>query len=212
MNTNISKRNELLAAKVIKGLESRGMTGYYVTSSEDALKKALEIIPEGARVGWGGSTTIEEIGLKDAVKNGNYEVIDRDAAEGPEAKRKAELAVLDSDFMLCSSNAITEDGVLVNIDGHCNRVAGIVFGPRHVLMIVGMNKVAKDVDAAVYRARNMAATCNAQRFNIQTPCKMTGSCADCKSPQSICAQFVITRRSMDPGRIIVILVDENLGF
>ena len=130
----------------------------------------------------------------------------------PEAVRAAELACFDTDFFLCSANAITEDGVLVNIDGHSNRTAALCFGPRHILMVVGMNKVCKDLDAAVYRARNVAAPINAQRFPIKTPCKVNGSCADCKSPQSICAQFLVTRRSMDPGRFQIILVNDDLGF
>ncbi len=212
MNANIEKRNELLAQKVIKGLRSRNMDGIYVHTAGEALEKALEIIPEGAKIGWGGSTSVEEIGLKDAVRKGNYRVIDREAAQGPEEKRAAELASLDTDYFLCSTNAVTEDGILVNIDGHCNRVAAIAFGPKHVLMIVSMNKVVKDLDAAMYRARNMAAPCNAMRFDISTPCHATGSCADCKSPQSICCQFLTTRFSQQPGRITLILVDENLGF
>ncbi len=212
MNEMVSKRNELLAKKVIKGLKSRNMEGFYAASKEEALKMALEMLPEGARIGWGGSSSIEEIGLKEAVRTGSYQVIDRDRAAGPEEKRAAELAVMDADYLLCSSNAITEDGILVNIDGHCNRVAAIAFGPRHVLMIVGMNKVAQDVDAAVSRARSMAAPCNAGRFPIKTPCHETGACANCKSPQSICCQFLVTRFSMDPDRIKVILVDDVLGY
>ena len=212
MDQNISSRNEKLAQRIIKGLESRNMEGYYVKTKKEALEKALELIPEGASVGMGGSMSVQEIGLKDAVKNGNYHFIDRNLAGTPEERRKAELACMDTDYFLASSNAITEDGILVNIDGHCNRCAAILFGPRNVLMIVGMNKVVRDLDAAVSRARNTAATINAQRFDISTPCKKTGSCADCKSKDTICCQFVITRFSKDPGRIKVILTEEPLGF
>ncbi|MDE6516543.1 MAG: lactate utilization protein [Acetatifactor sp.] len=212
MDENRKKRNELLAATVIKGLESRNMQGYYAATREEALQKALELIPQGSSISWGGSMSIQEIGLKQAVIEGDYCVYNRDAAQTPEEKRRIELAVYDADYFLTSSNAVTEDGILVNIDGNSNRVSAIAYGPRHVLMIVGMNKVCKDVDAAVYRARNEAATCNTQRFPIKTPCKVTGSCADCKSPDTICCQFLTTRFSRHAGRIQVILVGENLGF
>ncbi len=212
MDENRGKRNELLAATVIKGLESRNMKGYYAATKKEALQKALELIPRGSSVSWGGSMSIQEIGLKQAVIEGDYRVYNRDAAQTPEEKRKIELAVYDADYFLTSSNAVTQDGILVNIDGNSNRVSAIAYGPRQVLMIVGMNKICKDVDAAVYRARNEAATCNTQRFPINTPCKVTGSCADCKSPDTICCQFLTTRFSRHAGRIHVILVGENLGF
>lgn len=212
MDKNREKRNELLAATVIKGLESRNMKGYYAATRAQALQMALELIPQGSSVGWGGSMSIQEIGLKQAVIEGNYRVYNRDDAQTPEEKRSVELAIYGADYFLTSSNAVTEDGILVNIDGNSNRVSAIAYGPRHVLMIVGMNKICKDVDAAVYRARNEAATCNAQRFPIRTPCKETGACADCKSPDTICCQFLTTRFSRHPGRIQVILVGENIGF
>lgn len=212
MDINRMKRNELLAATVIKGLTSRNMEGYYAATKEEALKLALELIPEGSSVSWGGSMSIQEIGLKQAVIEGNYQVYNRDAASTPEEKRRIELATYDADFFLTSSNAVTEDGILLNIDGNSNRVSAIAYGPKHVLMIVGMNKICKDVDAAVYRARNEAATCNTQRFPIKTPCKVTGACADCKSPDTICCQFLTTRYSRHAGRIKVILVGEDLGF
>lgn len=212
MDENREKRNELLAATVIRGLESRNMKGYYAATKAQALQMALELIPQGSSVGWGGSMSIQEIGLKQAVTEGNYCVYNRDVAQTPEEKRRIELAIYDADYFLTSSNAVTEDGILVNIDGNSNRVSAIAYGPKHVLMIVGMNKICKDVDAAVYRARNEAATCNTQRFPIQTPCKVTGSCADCKSPDTICCQFLTTRFSRHAGRIQVILVGENIGF
>ncbi len=209
MNENITKRNELLAQKVIKGLESRNMTGYYAADKEEALKKALELIPEGATVTMGGAMSAHEIGLVQAVKDGNYNFIDRDACED---KRAAMLAAYDADVFLVSANAMTEDGVIVNIDGNSNRVSAIAQGPKKVLFIVGMNKVCKDVDGALKRARNVAAPINAQRFGLSTPCAKTGSCMDCKSPDTICCQFLITRFSRHKDRIHVILVNDNLGF
>lgn len=205
-------RNEMLSKKIIRGLESRNMEGYYVKTKEEALKLALSIIPEGSTVGWGGSVSITDIGLKQAILEGNYKALNRDACKDAEEKRAVELATFGADYFLCSSNAITEDGILVNIDGNSNRVAAIAYGPAHVLMIVGMNKVAKNVEAAVYRARNEAAPINTQRFPIDTPCKKTGSCVDCMSKDTICCQFLTTRFSRHAGRIKVILVEEDLGF
>jgi len=209
MNENIYKRNELLAQKVIKGLESRNMKGYYAASKDEALKIALELIPEESSVSMGGAMSAHEIGLVDALKNGKYNFIDRDAAED---KRAAMLAGYDADYFLTSANAMTEDGVMVNIDGNANRVSAIAQGPKHVLVIVGMNKICDDVDGAMKRARNVAAPINAQRFGLSTPCAKTGSCMNCKSPDTICCQFLITRYSRHTDRIHVILVNDALGF
>ena len=209
MNSNIVKRNELLAQTVIKGLQSRNMSGYYAASREEALSIALSLIPEGSTATMGGGVSVHEIGLVDALKNGNYSFIDRDDYAD---KREAALLAYDADVFLASCNAVTSDGVLVNIDGNSNRVSAIAHGPKKVIFIVGMNKVCDDVDGAMKRARNVAAVTNAQRFNISTPCSKTGTCMDCKSPDTICCQFLITRYSRHSGRIHVILVNDNLGF
>ena len=209
MNPNIMKRNELLAQKVIKGLGSRGMTGYYAADKEAALKQALALIPEGSTVTMGGAMSVHEIGLVKALTEGNYNFIDRDAVED---KRAAMLAAYDADFYLMSANAMTEDGILVNIDGNSNRVSALAQGPRKVIVIAGRNKICDDVDGAMKRARNVAAPINAQRFGLNTPCAKTGSCMNCKSPDTICCQFLITRFSRHPGRIHVILVNDDLGF
>ena len=209
MNENITRRNELLAQKVIKGLASRNMTGYYAATKEEAVKCALSLIPEESAVTMGGGMSVHEIGLVDALKNGNYNFIDRDAYED---KRAAMLMAYDADVFLAGANAITEDGILVNIDGNANRVSAIAQGPRKVVFIVGMNKVCDDIDGAIKRARNVAAPTNAQRFGLSTPCAKTGSCMNCKSPDTICCQFLITRFSLHPGRIHVILVNDMLGF
>ena len=212
MNENITKRNQLLAQKVIKGLESRNMKGYYAADKEEALKIALELIPENSSVTMGGAMSAREIGLVDAIKNGKYHFIEREGASTEEEKRKATLEGYDADYFLASANAMTEDGVIVNIDGNSNRVSMIAHGPKHVLFIVGMNKICDDVDGAMKRARNVAAPINAQRFDLNTPCAKTGSCMNCKSPDTICCQFLITRYSRHTDRIHVILVNDNLGF
>ena len=209
MNEMIAKRNALLAQKVIKGLASRNMTGYYAPTKEEALSLALSLIPKGASVSMGGAMSAHEIGLVEAVKGPDYRFIDRDAYAD---KRAAMLDAYDADVFLCSANAMTEDGILVNIDGNANRVSAIAQGPKKVLFIVGMNKVCDDIDGAMKRARNVAAPSNAQRFGLSTPCAKTGSCMNCKSPDTICCQFLITRFSRHPGRIHVILVNDFLGF
>ena len=153
--------------------------------------------------------SVHEIGLVKALKEGNYNFIDRDQMED---KRAAMLAAYDADVFLASANAMTEDGVMINIDGNANRVSAIAQGPKKVIFIVGMNKICDDVDGAMKRARNVAAPINAQRFGLSTPCAKTGSCMNCKSPDTICCQILITRFSRHPDRMHVILVNDDLGF
>lgn len=209
MDKNVAKRNELAAAKIIKGLQSRNMTGYYAADKEEALKVALSLIPQGASVTMGGGMSVFEIGLVDALKAGDYRFIDRAEYANP---REAMLLAYDADVFLASTNAITEDGILVNIDGNANRVSAMAYGPKKVVLVVGMNKVAPDLDSAMKRARSVAAPTNAQRFGLNTPCSRTGTCADCKSPDTICCQFLITRYSRHNDRIHVILVGDSLGY
>lgn len=209
MNDVVFKRNELLAQTVIKGLESRNMKGYYAATKAEAMQKAMELIPEKSSVTMGGAMSAHEIGLVEILKTGDYNFIDRDAYED---KRAAMLAAYDADFFIASANAMTDDGIIVNIDGNSNRVSAIAQGPKKVLFIVGMNKICGDLDSAMKRARNVAAPINAQRFGLNTPCAKTGKCMDCKSPDTICCQFLITRYSRHADRIHVILVNDNLGF
>ena len=208
MDVNMRNRNEVLAQTVIKGLDSRNMSGYYAADKEAAVKQALELIPEGSSIAMGGCASAHEIGLIKVLEDGNYNYINRDKL----SPREGLLAAYDADIFLSSANAITSDGVMVNIDGNSNRVSCIAQGPRKVVFIVGMNKVCSDLDAAMKRARNVAAPANAQRFEVKTPCKTTGKCFDCKSPDTICCQFLITRYSRHKDRIHVILVNDTLGF
>lgn len=208
MTENMKKRNEQLAKTVIKGLESRNMTGYYAKDKEDALKQALELIPKKSTIAMGGCMSAKDIGLIDSLKEGDYNYIDRSKLDA----RAGLMAAYDADIFLSSANAITDDGILVNIDGNSNRVSCIAQGPRKVIFIVGINKVCPDLDSAMKRARNVAAPANAQRFDIKTPCKTTGKCFDCKSPDTICCQFLITRYSRHTDRIHVILVNDEIGY
>lgn len=208
MNENMRKRNEILAQTVIKGLESRNMSGYYAADKEEAVKKALEVIGKGSTVAMGGCQSAHEIGLIQALEEGDYNYIDRSNM----TPRESLMAAYDADVFLSSANAMTNDGIMVNIDGNSNRVSCITQGPKKVVFIVGMNKICSDLDEAMKRARNVAAPANAQRFDVKTPCKVTGKCADCKSPDTICCQFLITRYSRHEGRIHVILVNDTLGY
>ena len=209
MEEFVFARYEKLMPRIIKELESRNITGYYAKDSKKALEIALSLIPEGSTVTHGGTMSARAIGLMDALSNGNYNFVSRD--NNPN-KEEVYLKAFSSDVYISSTNAITEDGILVNIDGTGNRTAAIIYGPKKVIFIVGRNKITDDVDGALKRARNVAAPINAQRFDAQTACSKTGSCGDCKSPDNICCEFVFTRYSREPGRMHVILVNEDLGF
>ena len=204
--------NQNLANTIIKNMAKKNMEGYYCATSAEAVEKALSLMPEGASVTWGGSMTLTECGLMDALKTANYELIDRDTAKTPEDSRLMYAKQVMSDYYLMSSNAITIDGELLNIDGRANRVSCLCWGPQNVIIIAGMNKVCSDVESAVQRVRNFAAPPNCVRLNRNTPCTQTGKCGDCYSPDCICSQVLITRRSSTPNRIKVILVGEELGY
>ena len=201
-----------LANTIINNMAKKNMEGYYCATSAEAVDKALSLMPEGASVTWGGSMTLTECGLMDALKTANYELIDRDTAKTPEDSRLMYAKQVMADYYLMSSNAITIDGELVNIDGRANRVSCLCWGPQNVIIIAGMNKVCSDVESAVQRVRNFAAPPNCVRLNRNTPCTQTGKCGDCYSPDCICSQVLITRRSSTPNRIKVILVGEELGY
>ena len=205
-------RNEKLGASLIKALSLRHFDAYYCASSSEAAEKILSLIPQTDVVSWGGSMTMEALGVIDRVKKGGWRVIDRSTAQSQEEKIEIMRRALLCDTYLTGANAISEDGEIVNVDGNGNRVAAMTFGPKSVIVACGMNKVVKTAEDAISRARNTAAPVNAQRFNIRTPCKTTGSCADCKSTDSICSYIVRTRLCKPAGRIKVVLVGETLGF
>ena len=196
------------AQSVIKWLEKRNMEGYYFETAEEAVQAALEMMPEGSVVAHGGSATLTDSGMLDAIKARNYTLIDRASQNARENYAKAIL----SDYYFMSTNAITLKGELVNIDGNANRVGCLCHGPSHVMMLVGMNKLATDVESAVKRARTYACPANAHRLNRNTPCGNIGVCGDCLLDDCFCNQIVITRRSGHKGRIKVFLIGEELGF
>ena len=203
---------ETAAETLIKNLDKRGMEAYYVDNTDDALKMALRFVTPGSSVSWGGSMSINEIGLIPALKAWDCTVLDRTVPKTEEEKKEFFGKVAVCDYYFMSTNAITMDGELVNIDGTGNRLASLIFGPSNVVIIAGMNKVADNLESAVDRARNTAAPMNTIRLDRKTPCTQVGRCMDCMSPDCICNQFVVTRRSAPAGRIKIILVGEELGY
>lgn len=203
---------EMSANKIIEAMKKRDIEAYYCETKEDGLKKALELIPEKSTVTWGGSQSIKEIGLTDALSNGNYTVYDRANASTQEEIKQIYIKAFSCDYYLASSNAVSLDGKLINIDGTGNRVAAMIYGPKNVILVVGMNKVEKDEDLALSRVRNKASVMNAMRIGVNTPCVKSPSCYDCLSEECICCQTVVTRKSKIKNRIKVILVGEELGY
>ena len=200
------------AETIIKNLEKRNMEGFYFDTAAECTRAILESIPKGSVISWGGSESIKESGLMNRIQNGDYKLIDRATAKTPEESRALYAQTVLSDYYLMSSNAVTLEGELINIDGNGNRVACLIQGPSHVILVVGMNKVVTDVESGIARIRNMASPPNAIRLNRNIPCAMTGTCHDCLAPECFCNQIVITRRSGHTGRIKVYLVGESLGY
>ncbi len=205
-------RNQRLAERMIKNLKRRNMEAFYCKTAKEATDKILEMIPNGSSITWGGSLTIREMGLPDILRQkGTYEVLDRDLVKDNEEKVKMYVRAFTADVYLSSANAISEDGVIVNIDGNGNRVAAITWGPQKVIFVIGLNKVAQTTDAALARARGTASPINAARFDINTPCHTDGICHNCNSAESIC-NYVHFLRNSPRGRHSVILVGEDLGY
>ena len=202
------KRGEVL----VKNLKSRKFEAWYCATRDEALEKALSLIPTGSVGGWGGATSAQDIGLLDVMRTGDYREIDRDKAPTPEERVQAMRQCLLSDVFITGANAISLEGEMVNIDGMGNRVAAIVYGPQKIIVVAGMNKGVDTLEDALTRARTVAAPMNQQRFGLPNPCTCTGVCADCLTETSICNQILITRNCKPAGRIKFVLVGEELGF
>ena len=211
-NNPQEQRNERLAQKIIKNLKRRHIEGLYCATAVEAVKKVSELIEDGSSVTWGGTMTVRDLGIPQYLKDrGTLQVLDRDLVETPEEKQAMYLRAFSADVYLSSANAISEDGVIVNIDGNGNRVAAITWGPKKVIFVIGLNKVAQNVEAALARARSTASPINAARFAIKTPCQTDGVCHNCNSPESIC-NYVHFLRNSPRGRHVVVLVGESLGY
>ena len=206
------QRNERLAKTVIKNLQRRHIEAFYCPTGAEAVKKVSELIEDGSSVTWGGTMTVRDLGIPQVLKDrGTLEVLDRDLVTTPEEKQTMYLRAFSVDVYLSSANALSEDGVIVNIDGNGNRVAAITWGPKKVIFVIGLNKVAQNVEAALARARSTASPINAARFDIKTPCQQDGVCHNCNSVDSIC-NYVHFLRNSPRGRHTVVLVGEELGY
>lgn len=210
--TNKQLAFQSAAQGIIQNLQKRNMEGYFFEDSRSCVQTIMDRIPQGSIVSWGGSETFSETGMKAALQASDFTLIDRSTAKTPEENREIYLKTVMSDYFFMSSNAITLDGELVNIDGNSNRLACLLHGPRHVMILAGMNKIVPDVKSGVERVRNFASPPNAIRLNTQTPCQFTGRCGDCLSPGCMCSHVVVTRRSQHEGRIKVFLIAEDLGY
>lgn len=200
------------AENIIKNFEKRNIEGYYFASAAEAVEKILEIIEEDSSVSWGGSMTLEEIGIFEKLENRNLKLFDRAKAKNLKEKEDIYHRALNVDYYLMSSNAITQSGKLVNIDGRGNRLAALIYGPKNVIIAAGMNKVVIDEETALKRVKNQAAPANVTRLNKNTPCSKTAHCHECQVDDTICCQTVVTRRSGSKNRIKVILIGEELGY
>ena len=215
MATNQKVRAEYYLAcadKIIAAMKTRQMECIYFENRKDMIEYLKAVIPAKATAAWGGSMTLKDSGVIDLLRGGLCKIIDRDAAKTPEEAHKCMHQAFNADCYFLSANAITMDRKLVNIDGNGNRVAALIYGPKDVYVIAGMNKVVKDEDAAMDRIKNMAAPMNAMRLTTGAPCTKTGNCMHCKGSGTICCHTVVTRYSRHPGRIKVLLVGEELGY
>ena len=203
---------EAQANTIIKNLKKRNMEGYYFPDSQSCKEYILNMMPKGSTISNGGSMTNVDIGLMAEINSDQYNFIDRMAPTTPEEQRECYSKIVMADYYFMSTNAITIGGELVNIDGAGNRVACLIHGPENVMIVAGMNKIVANVEEGIHRVRNMATPANVKRLNKKTPCYETGVCADCLSPDCICNQVVITRRSRIAGRIKVFLIGEELGY
>ena len=198
--------------RTLENLKKHNIDARFVPDKETALREALSLIPRGARVGMGGSQTVREIGLLDALRKGEYKLVDQyEEGISKEENMRRRVEGMRCEFFISGTNAVTEDGALVNIDGMGNRTSAITFGPSRVIIVVGRNKVVRDVEAGLERAQKYVAPRNAKRFGVGTPCAESGECSDCSHPERICNIYSIVKRQWTPGRITVIIVDQDLG-
>ena len=198
--------------KLGSNLEGRGFTVHSAASGEEAKKLVLELIGDRASVGCGGSMSISSLGLPDALRaQGNPVYFHWDVK--PEERAEIFEKAKEADWYLCSTNAITMNAKLINIDGNSNRVAAMFGGPKKVVLVVGKNKLAADLESGMARVKAVACSKNAQRFGLDTPCAITGKCVDCHHAQRICSvTTIIEQKPRLLDELHIVLVDEELGY
>ncbi|MCL2765338.1 MAG: lactate utilization protein [Treponema sp.] len=212
MKTLAEQRYSKLGPKLVQALTERSFDAFYFDDRAEAAEKIVSLIPKDHLVSWGGSKTLLDLGIQERLEKEGYNLLDRDKAASAQERQEIMRRSLLCDTFLSGTNAISEDGQLVNIDGNGNRVAAMIYGPRQVIVAAGMNKAAKTYEDALVRARTIAAPLNVQRFPaLKSPCNETGTCIDCLSSDTICSFFVTTRFCKPAGRIKVILVGTDLG-
>ena len=196
--------------KTINSLIKTNINAKYITSRKMLFDTIDEFLFDNCTVGYGGSETLNQLKIKEWLREkNNIKLFDRDIS----GKRIEDMNnALTSDIFLMSSNAITENGELYNVDGNGNRVAALIYGPKKVIVICGENKIVENLEKAEDRVRTIAAPLNAKRLNKKTPCTITGKCEDCKSPDRICSNFVVSRQQIIKDRINVLILNENLGY
>lgn len=213
MDKNVAWAREEKINRTIEALNKNNMNGYSVKDNEELLEKLKELIKDGDKVAFGGSMSIIETGVLDFLRNGNYELLDR-YKEGLTKEEIVDIykGAFTSDCYIASSNAVTENGELYNVDGNGNRVSAMLYGPEKVILICGINKIVKNVDEAIKRNREYAAPINAKRLNKKTPCAKVGYCMDCKSEDRICNEYTLIRRQNNKERMHVIFLNDDLGY
>ena len=213
MDKNVMWLRECRINKVIKALEENNMNGYLVNSKEELISKIEELTNSGDIVACGGSMSLFEAGVIDHLRSGRYEFLDRHK-EGlkPEDIKKIYRDAFSSDVYFTSTNAITEEGEIYNVDGNGNRVAAMLYGPDKVIIVAGYNKIVENLSEAIQRNRRIAAPANAKRLNKKTPCAKVGNFMDCKSSEKICREYTLIRSQSNSNRIHVIFLNEELGY
>ena len=213
MNENIKWVNEKKIEKTINNLKKNNINGYYVKDNDELINLIKDIAKEGEVVSVGGSMSLFESKVIELLRSGRYEFLDRykkdlTQEDIKEIYRKSFFA----DTYFASANAITEDGKIFNVDGNGNRVAAILYGPDKVVLIVGVNKIVKNIEQAVARNRSISGPANAKRLNLSTPCIKTGQCMECNIEDRICCEYTVIKRQRNPKRMHVIFINDTLGF
>lgn len=213
MDKNVAWVREQKINRTIEALNKNNMNGYFVKDNEELLEKLKELIKDGDKVAFGGSMSIIEAGVLDFLRKGNYELLDR-YKEGLTKEEIVDIykGAFTSDCYIASSNAVTENGELYNVDGNGNRVSAMLYGPEKVILICGINKIVKNVDEAIKRNREFSAPMNARRLNKKTPCAKVGYCMDCKSEDRLCNEYTLIRRQNNKERMHVIFLNDDLGY
>lgn len=213
MDKNVLWVNEQRILRTIKALEKNNMNGYMVASNVDLISKIEELISPKSKVSCGGSMTLFETGVIDHLKSGRYEFLDRykEGLTQDEIKEIFRQSFL-SDAYVTSTNAITENGEIYNVDGNGNRVAAMLYGPDKVIIVAGINKIVPNVEEAIIRTKEYASPINAKRLNKETPCTKIGRCVECNSDNRICNEYTLIKRQIDKNRIHVIFLNDDLGY